>query len=137
MPSLSDLPELFPPEVANEVKRIIGNARRKRGEFTRRIWICSKLLGERGGFPARPGEDPRSDCLRVRELAWRLEQLADMIRLDLDLAKEVFAGRELWHVAIMITSLERGMYEGEIGDLRYQMDAEIQHRLDPTVDVSR
>jgi hypothetical protein len=99
--------------------------------------LSVKLLEERGGLPQGPGELPRPDFARVREIAVQMERLAEMIEWDRALAHTVLSGHTPIHKAIMIMLNERGYYEGEFGALRYQGDVWVQKRIDPMVDVRR
>jgi hypothetical protein len=138
MPNLSNLPELFPPSVAEEAQRVIAHAKRTdippKGL---RLLRMSRLLRECGGWPQGPGELPRSDADRVLEIRTQLERLAEVIAWDRDLAEAVLDGTVPAHVATMIMREERGYYRGEFGALRYQVDVWVQRRIDPTEDVSR
>jgi hypothetical protein len=73
----------------------------------------------------------------VGEIGHQFERLAELFRWDRDLAECVLEGRMAAHVACMVMFQERGYYNGEFGALRYQLDAMVQRRIDPTVDVSR
>lgn len=60
-----------------------------------------------------------------------------MIEWDDHLADAVLTGHIPIHKAIMMMSHERGYYDGELGDLRYQGDVWVQQRIDAVEDVRR
>jgi hypothetical protein len=125
-------------DITDQVQQIIRKAARRDPppRMVRRL-LSVRLLEERGGLPQGPGEPPRPDFARVREIAVQMERLAEMIEWDRALADAVLTGHTPIHKAIMIMLNERGYYDGEFGALRYQADVWVQERLDPTVDVRR
>jgi hypothetical protein len=139
MPAKEDPPATRRSEVgdmANQVQQLICKAaRRDRSPRMVRRLLSVKLLEERGGLPQGPGELPRPDFARVREIAVQMERLAEMIEWDRHMANAVLTDHMPIHKAIMIMLNERGYYEGEFGALRYLADVWVQARIDPTDDV--
>ena len=124
--------------IGAQVQKIIRTvARLDRSPRMVRRLLSVKLLEERGGLPQGPGEPPRPDFARVREISVQMERLAEMIEWDRQLADAVLTGDTPIHKAIMIMLNERGYYDGEFGALRYQGDVWVQERIDPTEDVGR
>jgi hypothetical protein len=124
--------------ITAQVQQIIRKAA-QHDRFPRMVrrLLSVKLLEERGGLPQAPGERPRPDFARVREISVQMERLAEMIEWDRPMADAVLTGHTPIHKAIMIMLNERGNYEGEFGALRYQGDVWVQERIDPTEDVRR
>jgi hypothetical protein len=70
-------------------------------------------------------------------MRWQLERIAEMFEWDDYVAAQVIDGTAPFHRSMMEMRLETGQYDGDTGDLLYQLDVLVQAGIDPNEDVSR
>jgi hypothetical protein len=99
--------------------------------------LVGKIVLERGGLPPKPGQLVRSDELRVREVDWQLERFAEIIEWDSEIAEAIVEDGLPFHRQAMAMRHYTGQYDADNGGELYLVDAWVQWRIDPTVDVRR